>query len=165
MKICLNLKNMFLNLQKNKKPNEIKLVKKGELTKEMLMNIVNAPIITNVEFDELLEKQNSNNLTCDDRHKIDKYYHCLKFKINPNELNTDTLKIIYGKYQIIDNHKSIINFDPNNKSEQSEQFDKNLNFKKSSKIIKFIEILGFKFINMKIEDKSISKQELITHKR
>lgn len=149
----------LIDTSENKKNDNynIKLVKRGELTEKMLTDIVNAKIVTYKEFNNLLDKQNKNNTTYKDKCEIDRHFHCLKFNVEPNKLNVTMLKKIYGKHQVVENYRDIINFNIN---DQGNTFDEILKFKKCEKVVKLIDMLGFKIIDGKMEDKLISKQEL-----
>lgn len=154
----------LIDKSENKKHNDcknneygIKLVKRGELTDKMLDDIVNAKIVTHEEFNGLLDKQNSNISTYKDKCEVDRYFHCLIFNIKPSELDLMMLKKIYGKHKVVENYRDIINFDIN---DQGNTFDEILKFKKCEKVVRLIDVLGFKIIDGKIEDKLISKQEL-----
>jgi hypothetical protein len=81
----------------------------------------------------------------EEKCQLDKYKHCLYFKINTNGLTKNILKTIYGKCHIVENNKNVL---LNNKNSAS------------NKIIEIINEIGFKIENSEIVNTIIDKNKL-----
>jgi hypothetical protein len=150
-------------------------VKKGKIKNDMINNIINAKNITSEKLSELIKKNNSDNITKEEKYCIEKYIYKMKFNLN-DDITFDTMKKIYGKIYMINNYCKFmgINTDDVNdnlldKNDSDDDLTEDIKYKKILLLQKIINILGFnitdgEIVNMRVEKEDFNDNKIIVAK-